>query len=118
MREIKLVPIGFPHNLRESDARFAIDRAYCARSLLLANQRSRIGGREVNFLRDEIFAQQFRLTPPQLGQRIVVFASAPLTMADQVNAAPERASFSIIAAARRISPCTRRSKVRKRSSCV
>src|ERR1700722_15948667 len=118
MRQIELIPPGLMHNLREGGARFAINGAHFARGFLLAHQRSRICRPEVNFLANKILTQQSGLPLSQLGQRIVRLASSRLTVPDQIDAAHARGSFSIMAAASPISPRTRRSKLRKRSSCV
>src|SRR5580658_8626158 len=118
MRQIEFVPARLRHNLRETNARFSIGGAHFARSFLLANQRSGICRRKMNLLGNEILAQQSRLPPPQLGQRIVGLARARLAMPYQVDPAQGCFSWSINEAAIRISPLTRRSNARKRSSRV
>ena len=68
---------GSAYNFREADARFAIGSLHFSRGFLLAHQRSGIRRREMDFLGDEILAQQPRLPPPQIGQRVVGFCACP-----------------------------------------
>lgn len=113
--EIELVPAAVSDHFRKTNPRFAVGRDNFLRGLLLALQLAPVSGGERNALGNEVFAQQPRLPPAEIGERVVISASARLTVPDQIDSA-QKFVLSISDAANRVSLRTRLSKSRNRAS--